>query len=54
MLRFRALAILATAFCVISANRAFAQAPATGLYAFGSFDNRGVDSINLGNLNIHF
>ena len=27
---------------------------ATGIYSFGSFDNRGFDSINLGNLNAHF
>ncbi len=32
---------------------ALSQAPATGLYAFGSFDNRGFDTINRGNLNIH-
>ena len=28
--------------------------PGTGLYAFGSFDNRGFDTINLGSLNTHF
>lgn len=33
---------------------AFAQNLGTGLYAFGSFDSRGFDSINLGNLNEHF
>ncbi|NYF78153.1 hypothetical protein [Granulicella arctica] len=30
-----------------------AQNLGTGLYAFGSFDSRGFDSINLGNLNTH-
>jgi RHS repeat-associated protein len=33
---------------------AHSQAPATGLYTFGSFDNQGFDTINRGNLNIHF
>ncbi|MBB5345865.1 RHS repeat domain-containing protein [Tunturibacter empetritectus] len=33
---------------------AFAQNLGTGLYPFGSFDSRGFDSINLGNLNTHF
>lgn len=31
-----------------------AQAPGTGAYPFASFDNRGFDSINLGNNNIRF
>ena len=52
MLRTRALAVLAL-FCAFSANL-IAQAPGTGSYAFGSFDNRGFDSINIGNLNVHF
>ena len=30
------------------------QVPGTGFYNLGSFDNRGFDSINLGNLNTHF
>jgi len=51
MLRTRALAVL-TLFCAFPANL-IAQAPGTGLYAFGSFDNRGFDSVNLGNLNVH-
>jgi RHS repeat-associated protein len=33
---------------------AFAQNLGTGLYAFGSFDSKGFDTINLGNLNTHF
>jgi RHS repeat-associated protein len=33
---------------------AIAQDPGTGLYAFGTFDSRGFDTINVGNLNIHF
>src|ERR1700744_4033686 len=32
----------------------FAQNLGTGLYKFGSFDSRGFDTINLGNLNTHF
>ena len=31
-----------------------AQSLATGTYAFGSFDSKGFDTINLGNLNTHF
>lgn len=31
-----------------------AQTQGTGLYSFGSFDSKGFDSINLGNLNLHF
>jgi len=37
--------------CVLS-GMGFAQA--TGVYAFGPFDNHGFDTINRGNLNIHF
>lgn len=33
---------------------AHAQNIGTGLYSFGSFDSRGFDIVNLGNLNIHF
>ncbi|MBS1801304.1 MAG: hypothetical protein JSS95_15945, partial [Acidobacteria bacterium] len=54
MLRLRALVILTTLFGVAAIHSATAQTPATGLYSFGSFDNRGFDSINIGNLNIHF
>ena len=52
MLRFRSLVM--AFFCVISAAKLSAQAPGTGLYNFGSFDNRGFDSVNIGNLNVHF
>jgi len=52
MLRLRALAVLALFFA--SSIHLIAQAPGTGLYTFGSFDNRGFDSINIGNLNTHF
>lgn len=31
-----------------------AKSQATGLYAFGPFDNPGFDTINRGNLNVHF
>ncbi len=30
-----------------------AQVPGTGLYAFGSFDSKGADTVNIGNLNVH-
>ncbi len=40
-------------FCSLGAV-GFGQNPGTGLYPFGSFDSRGFDSINLGNLNTHF
>ncbi len=52
MLRLRSLVGLAL-FGALSISL-LAQAPGTGLYAFGSFDNRGFDSINIGNLNTHF
>ncbi|MGB6690790.1 MAG: hypothetical protein WBE76_23400 [Terracidiphilus sp.] len=38
---------------VLVAACAFAQ-PATGIYPYGAFDNRGFDTIDLGNLNVHF
>jgi RHS repeat-associated protein len=44
-------------FCVVLlgfGSVAVAQNLGTGLYAFGSFDSRGFDTINLGNLNTHF
>jgi hypothetical protein len=44
------IAVLSIAF----GYRCLAQAPATGLYQWGSFDNRGFDTINVGNLNVHF
>jgi len=40
--------------CLVFIPRLVAQYPGTGLYAFGSYDNKGFDSINLGNLNTHF
>jgi hypothetical protein len=39
---------------VWTACAAQAQAPGTGAYAYASFDNRGFDSVNLGNLNTRF
>lgn len=42
-------------FCLLFAAITTAvHAQATGLYAFGPFDSRGFDTINRGNLNIHF
>ncbi len=52
MLRLRALVVL-TLFFALSISLT-AQVPGTGLYAFGSYDNRGFDTINVGNLNVHF
>jgi hypothetical protein len=43
-------------FCVFLlsfSSLAMAQSLGTGLYGFGSFDSRGFDTINLGNLNAH-
>lgn len=41
--------------CLLSVSSlAIAQNLGTGLYGFGSFDSKGFDSINLGNLNTHF
>lgn len=41
-------------FLLSFSSLAIAQNLGTGLYAFGSFDSRGFDTINLGNLNTHF
>ena len=44
-------------FCVLFlsfSSLAFAQNIGTGLYPLGSFDSRGFDTINIGNLNTHF
>lgn len=51
MLRKVCLAILAL---FVGTSVALGQYPGTGVYAFGSYDNKGFDSINLGNLNVHF
>src|SRR6185437_2582666 len=40
--------------CVVFTTSLLAQYPGTGIYAFGSYDNKGFDSVNLGNLNTHF
>jgi RHS repeat-associated protein len=47
----RCVCALVLSLCVTSLA---AQNLGTGLYEFGSFDSRGFDSINLGNLNTHF
>jgi hypothetical protein len=42
--------------CVVTlsfSSLAMAQSLGTGLYSFGSFDSKGLDTINLGNLNAH-
>jgi len=53
MLRLRAFAVFVFLFAF--GYSAIAQtSPATGLYPWGSFDNRGFDTINIGNLNTHF
>jgi len=44
----------ALVFSLSVSSLAAAQNLGTGLYAFSSFDNRGFDSVNLGNLNTHF
>jgi RHS repeat-associated protein len=41
-------------FLLSVSSLAVAQSLGTGLYNFGSFDSRGFDSINIGNLNTHF
>ena len=43
-----------SAFIFSVSSLAVAQNLGTGLYAFGSFDSRGFDSVNIGNLNTHF
>jgi RHS repeat-associated protein len=46
--------VCALVFFLTSANLVLAQNLATANYAFGSFDNKGFDTVNLGNLNTHF
>jgi hypothetical protein len=48
----RLLCIVLIGLCAVTATSA--QNPGTGLYSFSSFDSRGFDSINIGNLNTHF
>jgi len=45
MLRLRVLALIC--LCATGSRFLLAQAPGTGLYSFGSFDNRGFDIINI-------
>lgn len=40
--------------CAVLTTSLLAQYPGTGIYAFGSYDNKGFDSVNLGNLDTHF
>jgi RHS repeat-associated protein len=47
-------ALYALAISLLFCHFLSAQNLGTGLYKFGSFDSRGFDSINLGNLNTHF
>ncbi len=46
--------ICVLAVCLFATLALYGQAPGTGFYPFSSFENRGFDSINLGNLNTHF
>jgi len=46
------LGIFAVLFCLLAP--ALAQNTGTGAYPFASFDNRGFDSVNLGNFNVRF
>ncbi|QNI35461.1 RHS repeat-associated core domain-containing protein [Edaphobacter albus] len=51
----RAHAFAIVVLLIIFSLSAKAQSnPGTGLYTWGSFDSRGFDTINIGNLNIHF
>src|ERR1700733_7869356 len=47
-------ALILSAFIFSVSSLAVAQNLGTGLYAFGSFDSRGFDTVNIGNLNTHF
>lgn len=46
--------VLISCLVLLGSIAAAAQTPATGIYPFGSFDDKGFDTINRGNLNIHF
>ncbi|WP_263409382.1 RHS repeat domain-containing protein [Terriglobus tenax] len=45
-------ALIAVVFCLVVSNEA--QTNGTGIYPFGAYDNKGFDTVNLGNLNVHF
>jgi hypothetical protein len=45
--------VLSSLLLVVSASFAYSQV-ATGSYPYGTFDNKGFDTINVGNLNVHF
>ncbi len=46
--------LLAAMAAVMTCVSMLAQAPGTGAYPFAAFDNRGFDSVNVGNLNTRF
>ena len=46
--------VLLAFLCLAFTTTGYAQYVGTGLYALGSFDHRGFDTINLGTLNTHF
>jgi hypothetical protein len=51
--------MLRRAYCLLGivfllAVRVEAQRMDTGLYAFGTFDSKGFDTVNVGNLNVHY
>lgn len=50
----RRLLLIACLMCFCLQSHLCAQRTDTGLYAFGSFDSKGFDTINLGNLNTHY
>jgi hypothetical protein len=45
--------IISALVFIIAIQSAFGQV-ATGIYPYGTFDNKGFDTINVGNLNVHF
>ena len=52
-MRIRLQAIVSVFFLVLFCSQGEGQV-ATGLYNYGTFDNKGFDEVNVGNLNVYF
>ena len=51
---YKMLRIIASALTFLLSASALLAQVATGTYPYGTFDNQGFDTVNVGNLNVHF